>query len=195
MKKSIEITIESYNHRLLWEAAKKQFQASSIGEDAFYYRLAGLILSFFAFESYLNYVGKIISPDIWENEKKNFSQGKYKGTLGKYEFLCSRMNVDINKGKRPDQTIYKLKKFRDYVAHAEKVYETTRVEFKEGHLPKPQKTYVEKIVTEAFVRQVKTDIERKVNEIHFMLKRLKPDWHLLKNAFEPLHTFQYGEIR
>jgi len=66
----------------------------------------------------VNLVGEEIALDVWKNERKFFSRGKYRGIAGKVDYLFSLFpNVALKKGEEPYQTFRRLKITRDNLAH------------------------------------------------------------------------------
>lgn len=72
----------------------------------------------FAVEAHANYMLEVAFPTEYKNEKTVFSQGEYKGTLGKLCFLAERLNVSLEKGSRPFQTVKELFGWRSQIVHS-----------------------------------------------------------------------------
>ena len=73
------------------------------------------MMSFLAFEAFVNFCGFVVLPELWGEEKKNF---KGKGIEGKLGVLTTRLpSFSWQKGQRPYQAIRNLEAFRDMVAH------------------------------------------------------------------------------
>lgn len=90
--------------RSLFLSAKEHRSGSN------YCRVSAVLFSAFAVEACLNHIGEeklpwwdIVEPKLqWEN---------------KLQLITQYFSVEIDKGKRPSQTIYKLFKFRNKLAH------------------------------------------------------------------------------
>jgi hypothetical protein len=79
--------------------------------------LAASVFAFFAFEAYLNEVGRRLCPDEWSREREFFAKGKYQGTVGKFRYLARKVNYSYAPDRRPFQTVRELAKTRDLLAH------------------------------------------------------------------------------
>jgi hypothetical protein len=107
-------------HRHLWEAAR--FLNSMAAEDApgrYFPRLAASLFLYFAFEAFLNYLGNIVVPEVWDDERTFFSRGPggYRGTLGKLDYLMDHLHIPRNRRTRPYRTIVALDRGRDALTH------------------------------------------------------------------------------
>jgi len=81
----------------------------------------------FAVEAHANYLLEPVCPTEYRNERTFFSEGEYRGTLGKLYFLSKHLNVSLDKGSRPFQTVKELFKWKDLIAHS-------RIERQENNL-------------------------------------------------------------
>jgi hypothetical protein len=79
--------------------------------------LAASVFAFFAFEAYLNEVGRRLAPDVWTKERTFFAKGKYQGTLGKFRYLSELTGYHYSASRRPFQTVRHLATVRDKLAH------------------------------------------------------------------------------
>jgi hypothetical protein len=79
--------------------------------------LAARVFAFFAFESYLNELGRQLDPDVWARERDFFAKGTYRGTLGKFKYLAEKSEHTYEVGQRPFQTVRQLLHVCDYIAH------------------------------------------------------------------------------
>jgi hypothetical protein len=93
-------------------------------------QLAASLFLYFAFEAFLNYLGNIVAPEVWNDERNFFTRGRggYRGTLGKLDFLMDELQVARDRRTRPYRTIVTLDKGRDALAHprAEAIRRTQR---------------------------------------------------------------------
>jgi hypothetical protein len=107
-------------HKHLWEGAR--FLHSMAAEDMpgrYFPRLAAGLFLYFAFEAFLNYLGNIVAPEVWADERIFFSRGPggYRGTLGKLDYLMDRLHIARNRRTRPYRTIVALDRGRDALTH------------------------------------------------------------------------------
>jgi len=137
VKKERQQKYEIYNHRILWKVADLNSQAATSPEKgAKYHALGAMLLYFFAFEGYLNWLGNRIAPEVWEEERKFFSCPPYQGSLGKYRFLAKILclpSPDASSGAF--QTAKELLKLRDMAVHLKAEAGDRLVKFAEGHFP------------------------------------------------------------
>jgi hypothetical protein len=107
-------------HRHLWEGARfLHAMATDDMPGRSYPRLAASLFLYFAFEAFLNYLGNIVAPEVWRDERNFFSRspGKYRGALGKLDYLLDQLHISRDRGKRPYRTIVTLDRGRDALAH------------------------------------------------------------------------------
>lgn len=177
MKKTTNQTFETYNHRILWEAADKNLQlATSSSNDRKYFALGGMFLFFAAFEGYLNWLGTRIAPEVWEDERQFFSRAPYQGTIGKYRFLAKILNLPVaDASKGPFQTLKKLRKLRDMVAHPKPEAGTRSVKVKEGHFPPHHQGNLAKNISPNAASEAKDHLKKLAEQLHSEAKRLYPD--------------------
>jgi hypothetical protein len=107
-------------HKHLWEGAR--FLNSLAAEDMpgrDFPRLAASLFLYFSFEAFLNYLGNIVAPQEWADERTFFNRGpvRYRGTLGKLDYLMDQLHVARNKRTRPYRTIVTLDRGRDALTH------------------------------------------------------------------------------
>ncbi len=114
----MKMSEEIYTHKLLWRAAKASKRCESSERDRLYLDLSALMMAYFAFEGFVNFLGEIMCPELWVNEKQAFKgQGDtLEAKIGAIANKCDKF--EWKKGERPYQDVKKLKKFRDSLAHA-----------------------------------------------------------------------------
>jgi hypothetical protein len=113
-----EIAGQGFTHQYLWncsEALLSQTETKSPTDG--YFAMAGMLMAYFAYEAYLNLVGPRIDGEAWKNERDFFSKPPYRGTQGKLQRICEKIGIEVNRGKRPYQTIRDLGGLRDFLAH------------------------------------------------------------------------------
>ena len=133
LKYEVIVSAEFHTHQSLWLHAilmedlrvKNKDEGAHVAiEEAL--SCSMLLNIAFAVEAHTNYLLEIACPAEYKNERETFSQDPYKGPLGKLEFLAKRLNMPLDKGCRPFQTIRQLFKWRDMMVHGRKeCYETT----------------------------------------------------------------------
>jgi len=101
-----------------------------------FHALGAMLLYFFAFEGYLNWLGNRVAPEVWQEEREFFSRPPYQGGLGKYRFLAKVVRLpapDASQG--PFQTAKDLLKLRDMAVHPKAEAGDRLVKFADGHFP------------------------------------------------------------
>ena len=96
----------------------------------------------FAVEAHTNYLLEIACPVEYKKERETFSQDPYRGPLGKLEFLAKRLNMPVDKGCRPFQTIKHLFKWRDLMVHGRKEFHESTIkcdDLNKISLPEPER--------------------------------------------------------
>ncbi len=107
---------EIYTHEHLWRSSSTLLEkAKSEEQPSYHLLLPCLLMSFLAFEAFLNFCGFAHLPKLWKEEKKHF---KGKGIEGKLAALVTALpGFAWQKGQPPYQRIKRLEAFRDAVAH------------------------------------------------------------------------------
>lgn len=107
---------EIYTHEYLWRSASALL-VSAENEEHLSYRflLPSLLMSFMAFEAFVNFAGFALLPELWADEKIHF---KGKGIDGKIELITTKIpSFQFKKGEALYQRIKSLENFRDAVSH------------------------------------------------------------------------------
>jgi hypothetical protein len=95
-----------------------------------------MLMAYFAYEAYLNLVGPKVDQEAWKNEREFFGKRPYQGTAGKLKRICEAIKIEVDRGKRPYQTIRELKKLRDFLTHGKPESYAYELEVKEeGETP------------------------------------------------------------
>jgi hypothetical protein len=170
---------EAYPHRALWTCAKTLFEsARKEQKGAKYPDMAACLMAYLAYEAYLNLLLSRLDQEVWENERACFSKGKYRGTEGKLRWIsehCGEFAWD--KGARPYQTIAKMAKLRDCMAHGKPYQYSTTTEHSEEGEPEwwPRNAYHD--VKPEFVADVIHDFEEFMEFVHEHVKdRIEDPW-------------------
>ena len=107
---------EEYLHKVVWRVVQRQIDyAERNPKGALYDDLAAMVFAFQALEGYLNFAGEKIAPDLWRDEKSQFSNDGIAGKLAAICECCGLAPPDY--GRRPYRTVRELKKLRNTVAH------------------------------------------------------------------------------
>lgn len=165
MKNQCEQIFESYNHRVLWNAAVINLSLVTSGDK--YAALGAMLMSFLAFEGYLNWLGVHIAPDVWNDEQQFFSREPFKGTMGKYRFLAKLLRLpspDASKG--PFQTAKELLRVRDLAVHPRAESGARDVRFDAEHHPLHYQSTLEKAVSPDNAIRAKEHVEFLAEELH-----------------------------
>jgi hypothetical protein len=113
--------IEIYSYEILWDASQSALKMAEIGDERIrpdHLAIHSLLTGFFAFEGFLNFVGEEIAEEAWAEERKFFSSSKYRGIIGKVEYLFSKFpDVELDKNSECYLTFKDLKDIRDRLAH------------------------------------------------------------------------------
>jgi hypothetical protein len=176
MKKARQQTFETYNHRILWEAAKKNLRlATPSNDDAKFFSLGAMFLFFAAFEGYLNWLGTRVAPKVWKEERKFFFHTPYRGTLGKYQFLAKMLWLpDPDPSKGPFQTANHLLELRNKVAHPKPEAGERSVNVEDGYFPEHYQSDLAKEVSPDAANRAKDDLEKLAEELHCKAKQAYP---------------------
>jgi hypothetical protein len=136
MPRRHEITGESFTHQYLWNCATTLLtQLETKSPKDMYFQMAGMVMAYFTYEAYLNFVGSRIEPTAWKEERKFFSKDPYRGTQGKLKLLCEKCGIEVNRDKRPYVTVRELGRLRDYLAHGKPDRYALEVDVEEGKEP------------------------------------------------------------
>jgi len=80
--------------------------------------LAASVFAFFAFEGFVNEVGRLIASDAFRDERRLFgSNSTHVGTIGKFVYLAELVGLPIDTSCRPFQTVQRLADARDLLGH------------------------------------------------------------------------------
>lgn len=102
----------------LWHTSTYLLQiGTSLEKGYFHPLLAASVFAFFAFEAYLNEVGRQLFPEVWKRERQLFTKGTYRGTLGKFKYLARKSGYRYSEATRPFRTVEHLVAVRDHLAH------------------------------------------------------------------------------
>lgn len=98
-------------HKLLLDIAYRNLERGKQKKDGHGLDcLSAITFSAFAFEAFLNVVGKVDLPDWDKSERKN--------VIDKFTIICAHYGIEIESEKNDFQTLCQLSKWRDSVVHA-----------------------------------------------------------------------------
>ena len=136
MARRHQITGQGFTHQYLWNCATTLLtRPETKSPEDKYYAMAGMVMAYFTFEAYLNFVGSSVEPTAWKDERDFFSKGQYRGTQGKLKLLCEKYQIKVDRDKRPYLTVREAGWLRDYLAHGKPDYYVSEVDVEEGKAP------------------------------------------------------------
>ena len=166
----IETTVqgEVFTHRVLWSTCQRQLAvARAETRGSWYFHLTAMMMGFMTFESYINFLGTKLAPELWANERSHFRSGQYAGTAGKLLKLCELHGVAFpDKGSRPYQSLTKLKALRDFVAHGKPDEFEMTVSHPEGTNPALIKYTLDDYVSEQQAEETIADVRAQIEALH-----------------------------
>ncbi len=118
-------TNEERLHVFLWEVTKREAELCREGGFvAQFHRIATSTFAFHSIEAYINYIGGLIDPRIWEKERNHF---KGRGVKGKRDHVIEKIGLTSDGSVRPLKTIARLQAIRDEIGHGKRTVLTDRV--------------------------------------------------------------------
>lgn len=124
--------------------------AEILEEGSFYSYMSSLVFSAFTMEAYINHVGDYLFV-FWDDVEKL-------RPLGKLNLVCSLIAHDIDMGKRPYQSLTKLFKFRNELAHGKTKFPSADKNSKQP--------WWRDYCTKTNAENVRTDIAKIIQEIN-----------------------------
>lgn len=109
----------SFLHRELWRVVHIQGEIieERKGRGAFYNDLIAMVFALHTVEAYLNFVGELLAPAIWKDERNYFRKEPYRGFEGKMRKVMELVSLPWTADVRPLKTVLDLKELRDLIAH------------------------------------------------------------------------------
>ena len=134
-----------------------------------------MVFALHTVEAYLNFVGELLAPAIWKNERKFFSKAPYRGFGGKLRKVLELISLPIAEDVRPLKTVLELKELRDLIAHSktEQVSGSVKTPGKDVPPAPAEFTLYKKVTAGACATAIK-DVEEFLESIH---KAAKPHVH------------------
>lgn len=160
MERRIRLIGEHLTHEILWGTAKR-FLATGVEQPrgSFYSSLAAVVFGCFAFEAYLNAALEEVAPGAWKDERNFFVQARYRGTLGKFEYLAELCGHTVDKSRRPFQTVRKLSEVRNFLAHAPVEHFDVKVPVKKLEELQPHPSVLHVYACPKFAAKALADVE------------------------------------
>jgi hypothetical protein len=155
-------------HRECWEVVLEH-QALANSRDRGWYRpsLVAMMFAFHAVEAYLNFVGELLAPDIWKNEREYFKKMPYRGFHGKLRKVAELVGLTADESARPLKTVLELKTLRDLIAHGRsEAFEGAIAHGRDEESPYPVSTLRSKVLPRTRLGLIVTDVEAFLNSVH-----------------------------
>jgi len=183
MPKSCSVEEEIYTHEYLWRSASMLLEKAEAEDEASYhFLLPSLLMSFMAFEAFVNFCGFVLLPELWKEEKKHF---KGKGIDGKLEVIVGKLpSFSWRKSEPPYQRIKSLEAFRDIVAHGKVVATQYVAEQKEDGSHFQFKHVWDSYLSVGAVKNARADIKSFCQSLVVQLRKASDHPHLNFDAFE-----------
>jgi hypothetical protein len=118
--RTAHVSEEIYTHEYLWRSVEVLVKLAASEERRLYLDISCLTMAYLAFEAFVNFIGEIIRPDLWAEEKTAF-RGQGDAIEAKLAAIVERLGYEWRKGEQLYQHIKRLKAFRDLVAHGKVV--------------------------------------------------------------------------
>lgn len=116
---AVEVEEIIYTHEHLWRSSTELLKHAKSGDLSYKLLIPAVLMSFLAFEAFINFLGQTIAPDLWIDEKKNF---KGKGLEGKLAVLAERLpSFQWDKCGALYKSIKNLERYRHIVSHGKVV--------------------------------------------------------------------------
>jgi hypothetical protein len=176
----IQVNEEIYTHEYLWRSSTKLLDLAT--DDSYHYLMPSLLMSYLAFEAFINFCGYAVLPETWKNEKEHF---KGKGIEGKIEEIVDLVpEFKWNKGTPPYQTVRKIADYRDMMAHGKVVASSYTAEEKEIGSHFRYDHDWDKYLTQEFVKKARDCIQSFSELLLIELREVSDHPHLIFKAYE-----------
>lgn len=165
-----------FTHAYLYEAADFTLeQAINSEEGDFYNCLCSIVMNAFCLEAYVNHVGMDRFPD-WD---------EYASPLNKLERVAKAVDIEIDYGKRPFQSVKLTNKFRNSLAHGRTAVLPIAYTEKgpSKRKVKRPKTQWEKTCTKRNAKRYLEDLEKVIQMIHARYEFEWPAFGVLGHFF------------
>ena len=167
---------EHYIDLRLWHSATYLLELGVHRKTgSFHPLLAASVFSFFAFEAFLNEVGRQLDPTVWNRERDFFARGKYRGTLGKFKYLAEKTGFAYRADARPFQTVHSLATVRDALAHGRTEAFDVKVSVKRADSNDPMPT-IDQWGRVSFAKRALADVEEIADGLMAAAKEKFGEW-------------------
>lgn len=169
MTKPLQQEYEHFNHRRLWATAQAQIDIIPVvpGYKATHFQIAAILLMYFAFEGFLNWLLSIAAPETWAQEKEFFQGDRYKGTFGKCCYLLELLKIsDYAPNERPVNTVREIQALRRCLVHAKPERGTRNVTYDSLDGLPVHVGQIDRRTHRSLVDRVHSDFETLANRMH-----------------------------
>jgi hypothetical protein len=137
------------------------------GRGRFYNDLVAMVFALHTVEAYMNFVGELLAPSIWKDERNYFHKEPYRGFEGKLRKVMELVSLPYAKDVRPLKTVLALKELRDLIAHPKTEHLGGSVKTPGNEVPFPLAvpTLSKMVTAEARAVAIK-DVEEFLDGIH-----------------------------
>ncbi|MEX1995126.1 MAG: hypothetical protein WD929_10720 [Steroidobacteraceae bacterium] len=155
---------EVFPHRQLWLAARVMRQRSEADRDgALYLDMAAMLLARLTVEAYCNFAIHVLDVDTFDNERQIFGGS----TDAKLQWICDRVGMPLDRGRRPFQTIHSLDELRDLMVHAKpEIFVGENLHPADEEPPFMRPGELERRATPALRDQALEDVEQICEQMH-----------------------------
>ncbi len=181
MGKKCKVVEEIYTHEYLWRSSSTLLKQGE-KENSYHQLLPALLLSYMAFEAFINYLGFILLPELWNDEKTTF---RGKGIEGKLKKIVSELTgFSWEKDRSPYQRIKQLESFRDIVAHGKVLSSEYVAEQKEDGTHFQFQHAWDRYLTISSIKQFRGAIKEFCQSLLVEARNKSDHLHLNFNAYE-----------
>jgi hypothetical protein len=159
----------SFLHRELWRVVAMQGEIATErqGRGKFYNDLVAMVFALHTVEAYLNFIGELLAPAIWKDERNYFRKQPYRGFEGKLRKVMELVSLPLAPDVRPLKTVLELKELRDLIAHPKTEQLGGSVKTRGREVPFPLAVFtLEKKVTGDACAVAVNDVEEFLDRIH-----------------------------
>lgn len=163
------ITGQHYTDIQLWSTAEYlRRMADEMEQGMFHPYIASVTFAFFAFEAFVNEMGRRWAPQVFESKKTemNFfkARGQSPSSLSKFGYLAELASHTYSPGSRPFQTVRRVADLRDVLAHGRvEEYEVETTPAEADGLSLGIRTHLLEFGEDTFVARAFEDIEALAN--------------------------------
>ena len=162
---------EQYTHKILWMACERQADLARKAPDNIpLFTLTAMLMSFFALEGYVNFVGRILWPDEWSSRNGFFRRRQPPTITEKIKLIAKKVNISDVITLPEYGTVMSLKKLRNDLVHAKVEEYWESLECRGEELPAPERSPLEKRLSLDCMECAIQDVESFCNLLHTHVK-------------------------